>query len=303
MQLPNAGTSFAFGAQQPFAQRQPQLVPQQTFVQQPQIPRSSISPPAPVGPYQMGQTAPSKPQGNFQDVQGQPVNQSNGIHPKTNGDLMSHARATSNYIPQTSTPQSAGPTQLVPQGTQNWGNMQLPLTNGNGANGKVDKTKELEKRVAELEHLLRQKNGIIQNLQAELKKAGTSAKVISQKSSLARDSQNSPDGRGYGPSSRGPSMGVSELKPVVPYVAQIKTDPIDVRLEEFYNSTNSAIPFSRINKGWYKFGKTQVELDIINHKLMAKTDEGWNRGKYGDVEKFVVTFEPIERERAGVPFD
>lgn len=177
------------------------------------------------------------------------------------------------------------------QGMQN--QLKSAQNPGHGANGVAtgDKKREmqLEKRVVELELLLRQKDTVITNLQNELKKAGVNSKVVNQKSKptspMAHKSQ------------------MIDAKPTVLYEAVTRNDPVDVRLEEFYNSTNSAIQFQRINRGWYKFGSTLVELEIVNHKLMAKTDEGWNRGKYGDIEKFLCTFEPIEREIAGIPFD
>ena len=57
----------------------------------------------------------------------------------------------------------------------------------------------------------------------------------------------------------------------------------------------------RINKGFYQFGTTSAELDLVNHKLMARTDDGWNRGTFGPVDKFLGVYENIERERAGIP--
>lgn len=78
-------------------------------------------------------------------------------------------------------------------------------------------------------------------------------------------------------------------------------DLVDVRLSEFYNSTGSKVPFQRINKGFYKFGRTVVDLEIVNHKLMAKTDDGWNRGKWAPIEKFLSAYEYIERDRCGIP--
>jgi len=77
---------------------------------------------------------------------------------------------------------------------------------------------------------------------------------------------------------------------------------VDVRLAEFYNAADSKVPFVRINAGFYKFGRTVVELKIINHKLMALSD-GWNRRKWAPIEKFVGAFERIERERCGIPQD
>merc|ERR1719203_132708 len=85
------------------------------------------------------------------------------------------------------------------------------------------------------------------------------------------------------------------------YMAEQQDDQIDVRLEEFYNTTGSAIQFRRINRGFYKFGDTTCELDIINHKLMARTEDGWNRGKFGPIEKFLMYYENIEREKADIP--
>jgi len=79
-----------------------------------------------------------------------------------------------------------------------------------------------------------------------------------------------------------------------------RDDPIDVRLEEIHNASYSLIPFKRISNGFYRFGGATVELRIINHKLMAQTEDGWNRGKFGTVEKFLVHYEPIERQRAGL---
>eukprot|EP00392_Amoebophrya_sp_AT5.2_P009427 g9455.t1 len=86
----------------------------------------------------------------------------------------------------------------------------------------------------------------------------------------------------------------------VPYTPLDTRDPVDNRLAEFYNSTGSAVPFVRINKGFYKYGHSLVELEIVNHKLMAKTEDGWNRGKFGAIEKFMSAYEPLERDRLGL---
>jgi hypothetical protein len=43
------------------------------------------------------------------------------------------------------------------------------------------------------------------------------------------------------------------------------------------------------------FGNTQVELKEVNRKLMARTEDGWNNNKWGAIEKFLVTFEYLER--------
>jgi len=145
----------------------------------------------------------------------------------------------------------------------------------------------LERRVRELESLLGMKEKTIQELQAALGsgkggKKGSNSQV------------RSPGRAGSG------FRKVNESKPVIRYNAQDQDDPIDVRLEEFYNSTGSAIQFRRINRGFYRFGDSIVELDIINHKLMARTEDGWNRGKFGPVEKFLMYYENIEREKAGI---
>lgn len=81
------------------------------------------------------------------------------------------------------------------------------------------------------------------------------------------------------------------------YAAVDREDPIDVRLEEVYNASGARLQFQRINRGFYRFGSSAlVEMDIINHKLNARTeDDGWNRGKFGPVEKYLVYREGIER--------
>lgn len=143
---------------------------------------------------------------------------------------------------------------------------------------------QLERRVQELESMLAMKDKTIQELQSEL---GKSNGQSGRNSSKAR----SPP-KGF--------RKVSESKPVVRYSATDQDDPIDVRLEEFYNATGSAIQFRRINRGFYRFGDSIVELDIINHKLMSRTEDGWNRGKFGPIEKFLMYYENVEREKAGI---
>jgi len=145
----------------------------------------------------------------------------------------------------------------------------------------------LEQRVRELEQMLAMKEKTIQELQAALNAKGGNQKGGNNK-------VRSPGRTGSG------FRKVSESKPVIRYSATDQDDPIDVRLEEFYNSTGSAIQFRRINRGFYRFGDSIVELDIINHKLMARTEDGWNRGKFGPVEKFLTYYENIEREKAGI---
>lgn len=45
-----------------------------------------------------------------------------------------------------------------------------------------------------------------------------------------------------------------------------------LRVEEFYNSTSSAVPIRRINRKCYAFGCTQVEINIVNGKLLVRTE-------------------------------
>jgi len=147
----------------------------------------------------------------------------------------------------------------------------------------------LEQRVRELESLVSLKEETIQDLRSQLAATG---KNSNQKGVNMKSRSPGPGGSGF--------RKVQDSQPVVRYNARDGSDPIDVRLEEFYNSTGSAIQFRRINRGFYRFGDSTVELDIINHKLMARTEDGWNRGKFGPVEKFLMYYENIEREKAGV---
>jgi hypothetical protein len=147
----------------------------------------------------------------------------------------------------------------------------------------------LEHRVRDLEMLLMQKDETIKDLQEALSKSPAGMAAAKKVRSPARG------GSGF--------RKVAESKPVVAYAAVDQEDNIDVRLEEFYNSTASAIQFRRINRGFYRFGDTIVELDIVNHKLMARTEDGWNRGKFGPVDKFMMYYENIEREKAGIASD
>jgi len=80
-------------------------------------------------------------------------------------------------------------------------------------------------------------------------------------------------------------------------------DEIDTRLQEFIEKSACNINFRRLNRGWYAFRRLDdqeayernVELSIVNGKLMAKVDAthhdaGWNNGKLGPVERFVTHF-------------
>jgi len=146
-------------------------------------------------------------------------------------------------------------------------------------------------RVRELEQIVAQKDHEIQELVA------TGSRRRAQAAASAKNKVKSPQRLGNGFNK------LENSKPQFEYRIADPEDPIDQRLEEFYNSTGSVIPFKRINRGFYKFGETIVELDIINHKLQARTEDGWNRGKYGAIEKFMGLYETIEREKAGIHDD
>lgn len=176
-------------------------------------------------------------------------------------------------------------------GTQNFvtpGMGQAAMTNvrpvGSG------REQALEQRVRELESVLSMKEQTIQELESQL----ASAKNTRGGGGGGNSKAQSPGRTGNG------FRKVQDSKPVNRYTGVDGDDPIDVRLAEYYNSTGSAIQFRRINRGFYRFGDSIVELDIINHKLMARTEDGWNRGKFGPVEKFMMHYENIEREKAGV---
>eukprot|EP00435_Cladocopium_sp_Y103_P032175 s3272_g8.t1 len=181
----------------------------------------------------------------------------------------------------------------------------MPVSGVSGPSGAREQA--LQQRVADLEELLKSKDQEIKELQGALSKAGIKLPSTSLKKAkggfknakplwlqvpLAREKVGS-----------GGFRKVSQSQPSVPYEALDQEDPIDLRLEEFYNGTGSAIPFQRINRGFYRFGETILELNIINHKLMAKTEDGWNRSKFGPIEKFLMYYENIEREKAGIPLE
>mmetsp|Transcript_62368 Transcript_62368/g.122697 ORF Transcript_62368/g.122697 Transcript_62368/m.122697 type:complete len:266 (+) Transcript_62368:172-969(+) len=152
----------------------------------------------------------------------------------------------------------------------------------------ITREQALDQQVQELKAQLAQKDKQIQDLQAKLAKyeGKSTAGGAKAKTPLRTNS--------------GEFRKLTGAQPAVRYAAADQDDPVDVRLEEFYNSTGSAVPFRRINRGFYRFGQTVTELDIINHKLMARTEDGWNRGKFGPIEKFIAYYENIERRKAGI---
>lgn len=160
------------------------------------------------------------------------------------------------------------------------------------------RAKGLEQKAKELEALCAERDQTIAMLRAQILevRGGEGATERSRRTRSAspqasgrRSGSTSPRGRG------GRAPDDAPTGPVVPYRVVAPTDDIDVRLEEFYNKTNSAVPFKRINRGFYKFGGTLVELDIVNLKLVARTEDGWNRGKFSAIERFLQVYEEIER--------
>jgi len=80
-------------------------------------------------------------------------------------------------------------------------------------------------------------------------------------------------------------------------------DEIDGRLYEFLERADHDLLFRRLNRGWYSFrnkgdrgppsNDRSVEISIVNGKLMMRLEPsthepGWNNGKLGTIERFVV---------------
>mmetsp|Transcript_67246 Transcript_67246/g.194459 ORF Transcript_67246/g.194459 Transcript_67246/m.194459 type:complete len:305 (+) Transcript_67246:97-1011(+) len=188
-------------------------------------------------------------------------------------------------------PQLGAPMTTLPQGA-------APVTTVRPSmSGSVGMTREqaLDKQVAELRAQIAQRDDHIKDLQQKLRRYEGKGSYGSGVASKAKADARKPTVSAF--------RKLTGATPMTQYQAIDQNDPVDVRLEEFYNSTGSAIPFYRINRGFYRFGDTIAELDIINHKLMARTEDGWNRGKFGPIEKFVGYYENIEREKAGLEVD
>ncbi|CAD7936156.1 unnamed protein product [Amoebophrya sp. A120] len=172
----------------------------------------------------------------------------------------------------------------------------------------MNQVEQLQRQVAELQSENEEQAREIDRLHKMLAERDAGAGVVvrtpgeqnaSRYSATSGGSRNSAN-RGGGQHHLHTRQLYASTRPAVPYTPWDLRDPVDNRLAEFYNSTGSAVPFHRINKGFYRYGETVVELDIINHKLMAKTEDGWNRGKWGAIEKFMSAYEPMERERMGL---
>eukprot|EP00439_Symbiodinium_sp_Y106_P048849 s4128_g6.t1 len=238
----------------------------------------------PGGPYGSGQL-PAMPQmnplsGSYAQLQpqpGQPASPTNVVRPGQGSFQLQR--------PVGSLGAMDGAPQVMMQPGQGMRTVPANASMGHGPS----REQALQQRVAELEEALRGKDQEIKELQTALSRAGIKLPSSFAKKAKAREKVGS-----------GGFRKVSQSQPAVPYEAIDQEDPIDLRLEEFYNGTGSAIPFQRINRGFYRFGETILELNIINHKLMARTEDGWNRSKFGPIEKFLMYYENIEREKAGI---
>jgi len=199
---------------------------------------------------------------------------------------------------------------VAPTSTQAMQACTSPQLASGGASGtRTARELELEKKVRELETMLDQKNREIKDLRSALQRGGRgtqSTDTFRDNGRYGGNLKKSTSSPGSSKRSGRPTNNRSPLmegKPTHAYQALDLEDPVDTRLEEFYNSTNSVIPFRRINRGFYRFGSTICELKIINNKLMACTEDGWNRGHFAPIDKFMTYYEPVERERAGISLD
>ncbi|EER01581.1 hypothetical protein Pmar_PMAR000271 [Perkinsus marinus ATCC 50983] len=162
--------------------------------------------------------------------------------------------------------------------------------------------------IKRLKAQLASKDALIDDLRDEVRRLKTfmgasTSRPLSRPS--PRESKGTPSPRkspgGLGSSGKLQIHPLLTGDPAFPYHSMNRDDPVDMRVEEFYNSTSSAVPIKRINRKFYSFGSTQVEIDVVNGKLLVRTEDGWNNGKYGAIEKFLVHYEPTEREKAGMP--
>lgn len=219
-----------------------------------------------------------------------------------------HAGAAGHTGQVTSLPQYSGAAAgqgivapaAVPQNVpQTWaqGMQQNSGIQGNGsagysAPGGTQKEQMLQLKVNELMTQLRERDAKIRELTRELEQTRKSDVRGQVPGSKVYSTRTLPiPNRPYRPGVPAEPMNRYEATTI---------DPIDLRLQEFYNGTASAIQFKRINTGYYLFGTTSVELDIVNRKLLARTEDGWNRGKFGSIERFINRYESIEREKLGL---
>uniref|UniRef100_A0A7S2AIG0 Uncharacterized protein n=1 Tax=Alexandrium andersonii TaxID=327968 RepID=A0A7S2AIG0_9DINO len=85
--------------------------------------------------------------------------------------------------------------------------------------------------------------------------------------------------------------------------ASAKGDEVDARLLDYVARSQCSLQFKRLNRGFYAFKRADepgpipadrtIEISIVNGKLMVKMepsshDPGWNNGKAGPIERFVL---------------
>eukprot|EP00450_Noctiluca_scintillans_P033385 CAMPEP_0194551352 /NCGR_PEP_ID=MMETSP0253-20130528/96180_1 /TAXON_ID=2966 /ORGANISM="Noctiluca scintillans" /LENGTH=467 /DNA_ID=CAMNT_0039398809 /DNA_START=35 /DNA_END=1438 /DNA_ORIENTATION=- len=163
---------------------------------------------------------------------------------------------------------------------------------GGGQAGRTAEEIAWAKKILEQEAQLADQDNEIKELQASLESMLGDEPKHHTRSESRRGTRNSVSGAA--------NSEIPQGQPVKKYKSVDSKDPVDVQLEKFYNATSSAVPFKRINKGFYRFGETTLELKIVNGKLMVQTEDGWNRGKFGAIEKFMGSYESSEREKAGI---
>lgn len=163
---------------------------------------------------------------------------------------------------------------------------------GGGQAGRTAEEIAWAKKILEQEAQLADQDNEIKELQATLDSMLGDEPKPQTRSESRRGTRTSVSGAA--------NSEIPQGQPVKKYKSVDSKDPVDVQLEKFYNATSSAVPFKRINKGFYRFGETTLELKIVNGKLMVQTEDGWNRGKFGAIEKFMGSYESSEREKAGI---
>jgi len=78
-------------------------------------------------------------------------------------------------------------------------------------------------------------------------------------------------------------------KPTFAYTAST-TDTLDIIVGETYNIAACKFPLIRINRGFYRIRATELEICLVNGKVLARTD-AWNNGKFGPFQKLLIHFE------------
>lgn len=84
----------------------------------------------------------------------------------------------------------------------------------------------------------------------------------------------------------------------------ITEDEVDAKLNDYLaSSPHCRLEFRRLNRGWYEFRRIDddrpetccVEMSMVNGKLMVRLeptthDSGWNHGKLGPIDRFVMVY-------------